>query len=70
MFIYFWEREIETEREQGRGREREKETESEAGSSLWAVSTEPNAGFELTNSEIVTWAEAGHLTHWATQAPH
>ena len=38
------------------GRERETETESEAGSriQLLAVSTEPNAGLELTNGEIMT----------------
>ena len=47
----------------------EGDTESEAGSRLWAVSTEPDAGPELTNREIVTWAEVGCLTDWATQAP-
>ena len=65
MFIYFWE--TETEHEQGRGTARERE--SEAGSWLWAVSTEPNVGLELTNQEIMTWAEVGILTNWATQAP-
>ena len=34
--------------------QRERETDSEAGSSLWAVNTEPDAGFELTNHEILT----------------
>ena len=34
--------------------ERERETESEAGSRFRAVSTEPNAGLELTSHEIVT----------------
>ena len=42
----------------GRGgagrREREGDTESEAGSRLRAVSTEPHAGLELTNHEIMT----------------
>ena len=38
----------------GRGREREGDTESEAGSRLWAVSTEPDAGLELVNLEITT----------------
>ena len=42
----------ETERKQGRGREREGDAESEAGSRLRAVSTEPDAGLELTNREI------------------
>ena len=44
----------ETEREQGRDREREGDTESEAGSRLRAVSTEPDAGLEITNHEIMT----------------
>ena len=35
-------------------REREGDTESEAGSGLRAVGTEPSAGLELTNREIVT----------------
>ena len=40
----------------GRGREREREgdTESEAGPRLRAVSTEPDAGLELMNPEIMT----------------
>ena len=56
--VYFWERERERERE-----ERERHTESEAGSRLWAVSTEPDAGLKLTNREIMTWAEVGWLSH-------
>ena len=47
----------------------EGDTESEAGSRLWAVSTEPNAGLKLTNREIMTWAEVRRSTYWATQAP-
>ena len=46
--------ETETEHERGRGREREGDTESEAGSRLRAVSTEPDAGLEPTNPEIMT----------------
>ena len=38
----------------GLGAEREGDTESEAGARLPAVSTEPNAGLELTNREIMT----------------
>ena len=38
--------------------ERKGDTESEAGSGLRAVSTEPDAGLELTNHEIMT--SAGH----------
>ena len=36
------------------GAEGEGDTESEAGSRLRAVSTEPDAGLELTNHEIMT----------------
>ena len=53
----------------GGGSEKEGDTESETGSKLWAVSTEPDAGLELTDLEIMTWAKVGHLTDWATQAP-
>ena len=48
MFIYFGEREIR------RGAEKEGDTESEAGFRLRAVSTEPYAGLEPTNHEIMT----------------
>ena len=51
------------------GAEREGDTESGAGSSLWAVSTEPDAGLKLMNCEFMTWAEVGSSTDWATQAP-
>ena len=37
-----------------RGAEREGDTESEAGSRLRGISTEPDAGLELTDSEIMT----------------
>ena len=53
----------------GGGAEREGDTELEAGSRLWAISPEPDAGLELMDREIVTWAEVGRLTDWATQAP-
>ena len=66
-FIYFWDRERQSTN--GGGSEREGDTESETGSRLWAVSTEPDAGLELTDREITTWAKVGHLTDWATQAP-
>ena len=67
MFIQFWE----TERDRswaGEG-QRKGDTESAAGSRFWAVSTEPNGGLEPTNREIMTWAEVGRFTDWATQAP-
>ena len=49
-------------------RERETQNPKQApGSEL--VSTEPDTGLELTDREIMTWAEVGRLTDWATQAP-
>ena len=53
----------------GEGTEKEGDTESETGSRLWAVSTEPYAGLEPMNREIMTWAKIGCSTNWATQAP-
>ena len=47
----------------------EREEESETGSRFWAVSTEPDAGLKLRDREIMTWAEVGRLTEWATKAP-
>ena len=44
------------------GAEREGDTESETGTRLRAVSTEPDAGLEVTDREIVTGAEVGRLT--------
>ena len=67
MFIYFWDRERQSMN--GGGAEREGGTEPETGSRLWAISTEPDVGLELTDREIVTWAEVGRLTDCATQAP-
>ena len=65
VFVYFWDRESVN----GGGAEREEDIESEVGSRLWAVSTEPDVGLELTNREIMTCAEVAHLTNWATQVP-
>ena len=70
MFIYFWERERERERESGGGAEREGNIDTEAGSRHWAVSTEPDVELELTDHEIMTWAEVRCLADWATQVPH
>ena len=67
MFTYFQEREWDRVWA-GQG-QREGDTESEAGSRLRAVGTEPNGGLELTDHEIMTWAEVGRPTDWATQAP-
>ena len=38
----------------GGGAEREGDTEFEAGSRFYAVSTEPDTGFELMNPEMMT----------------
>ena len=46
----------------GGGSEREGDTESKTGSRLRAVSTEPDAGLEPMDCEIMTLAEVGHLT--------
>ena len=51
------------------GSEKDGDTESETSSRLWAISTEPDAGLKPTDREIMTWAEVGRLTNWATQAP-
>ena len=66
IFLFIIERQKETAHEHGKGRD----IESEAGSRLWVVSTEPNAGLEPIEHEIMTWAEVSHLTDWATQVPH
>ena len=60
MFVYFWDRGRQSA--SGGGAVREGDTESETGSRVWAVSTEPDAGLEPTNCEIMTWAEVGRLT--------
>ena len=44
MFIYFWERQRQNASGLGAEREGDTEAEAEAGSRLWAVSTEPDAG--------------------------
>ena len=67
IYLFFWERERQSTSRGGA--EREGDTESEAGSRLWAVCTEPDAGHKPTNHEIMTSAEVGHLTDWTTQAP-
>ena len=49
------------------GAEREGDSEFEAGSRPRAVSTEPDAGLERTQREIMTRAEVGRS---ADRAPH
>ena len=68
LSLFIFERERETAWA-GEGQREKGDTESEAGSRLWPVSTEPYTGLKLTNREIMTWAEIGHLTDWATQVP-
>ena len=63
--LFFRERETEKERKRGQGG-REGDTESKAGSRLWAVSTELDAGLELTNCEIMTQDE---VSTWLTEPP-
>ena len=48
---------IERQRVSRGGAEREGNTESEAGSRLGAVSTEPDAGLEVIDHEIMTPAQ-------------
>ena len=46
-----------------------REGEGDTGSGFRAVSTEPDVGLELTNCEIMTWAEVSRSTNWPTQSP-
>ena len=69
LILFIFERERQTNRDRGWAGEGQRERESEASSRLWTVSTEPDAGLELRNREIMTWAKVGHLTNWATQVP-
>ena len=66
FYVYLFWRERESPSEKKGGAEREGDTESEVGSRLWAISPE---GLEPTDCEIMTWAEVGRLTDWATQVP-
>ena len=61
IFVFAFERERQSV--SGGRAEREGDTESEAGSRLRAVSTEPDAGLELTNREIMTCTEFRRLTN-------
>ena len=64
MFIFIFEGGG-RQRGSGRGAEREGDMGSEAGSRLRAVGTEPDAGLEPTDREIMTRAEVGRLTDGA-----
>ena len=63
FFLSYFERKC----KQVRGRE--KQEKERIPSRLHAVSTEPDVGLKLMNSEIMTWAEADCLMDWATQVP-
>ena len=54
FYMYSFLRDRERQSTSGGEAEREENTESEAGSRLRAVSTEPDAGLEFTNCEIMT----------------
>ena len=54
------------ERESRGGAERERGKQS-IWSRLCADSREPDAGLKLTNCEIMSWAQVGCSTDWATQ---
>ena len=54
--FYFWDRDRQSMN--GGGAEREGDTESETGSRLWAISSEPDAGLEPTDHEIMTWLKS------------
>ena len=63
-----------SERERDRARvgegQRERETQNpKQAPGSWAVSTEPDVGLKLKNREIMTWAQVGRSTDWATPAP-
>ena len=48
--------------------QRERETQDLKQIPGSELAAEPNVGLELTNREIMTWAEVGCFTNWATQA--
>ena len=59
---------LESQSKWGRGRERRRER---IPSGFCTASTEPDVGLELSNHEIMTWAEmkSWTLNQWATQSP-
>ena len=65
--VYLFLRQRETEHEWGKVRE--KETQNLKQSPGSQLSAQNLAGLELTDREIMTWAEVGGLAEWATQAP-
>ena len=66
MFIYYWE----TERDRARAWEGQREEETQnLKQAPDSELLEPDAGLKLTNWEIMTWAEVGCSSNWATQTP-
>ena len=63
FFLMFISWEKESIHKQGKGKERGVQR---IPSRLCADSREPNEGLELTNHEIMTWAEVRCLTNWGT----
>ena len=61
----------ERERDGGRAQAGEWQREEDRGFEVGTCAgiSEPDVGLELTNCEIMTWAEVGCSTDWATQAP-
>ena len=54
----------------GGGAEKKGDTDlKQAPGSEVSAQSQPDAGLELTDRQIMTWAEVGRLTDWATQAP-
>ena len=66
MCIYFWDRERQSMSGEG---QRERETLNPKQAPDSELSAEPVVGLELTNHAIMTWAEVGCSTDWATQVP-
>ena len=56
-------------REKDRVRAGEEQRERETQNPKQAPGSKLSARLEPTNREIMTWAEVGRLTDWATQAP-
>ena len=66
MFIYFWDRARQSVSREGQGERETQNLKQDPGSKL---SAEPDAGLKPMGSEILTWAEVGRSTDWATQVP-
>ena len=70
FYLFLRDRDREQRQSMSRGgAEREGDTERKAGSRPWAISAEPDTGLELMDCEIMTWADVGCLTNWATKVP-